>query len=299
MRTNHSAWGWRRFGAALLSMLTLAAMIAAVACGGDDDADDGTDATATGGQPAVTSAPTTPTTPPTAGEITVFAASSLTEAFKEAGTVFEKANPGTRVTFNFAASSALAVQINEGAPADVFASADTTQMKNVTDKGNAGESAIFVKNTPVVVIPKDGKTVVTFADLARPGVKLVLAGKDVPIGRYAREILTKASGTGGVSADFSDKVLANLKSEEANVRAVLTKVQLGEADAGVVYKTDVGAAANEVRVIEIPTAYNVVAEYPIAVLKASKNQVTAAGFVAFIRSAAGQAIMEKYGFVKP
>ena len=213
------------------------------------------------------------------GEMTVFAASSLSEAFKEVGAAFEKANPGTEVTFSFAASSALAVQINEGAPADVFASADTAQMKNVIDQGNAEGSTVFATNTPVVVVPKDGK--------------------DVPIGRYAREVLAKASGTGGISPDFSDRVLANLKSEEANVRAVLTKVQLGEADAGVVYKTDVGAAANEVRVIEIPTAYNVVAEYPIAVLKASKNQVTAAGFVAFIRSAAGQAIMEKYGFVKP
>lgn len=233
------------------------------------------------------------------GEITVFAASSLSEAFKEVGAAFEKANPGTEVTFSFAASSALAVQINEGAPADVFASADTAQMKNVIDQGNAEEPTVFATNTPVVVVPKDGKAVATFADLAKPGIKLVLAGKDVPIGRYAREVLAKASGTGGISPDFSDRVLANLKSEEANVRAVLTKVQLGEADAGVVYKTDVGAAANEVRVIEIPTAYNVVAEYPIAVLKASKNQVTAAGFVAFIRSAAGQAIMEKYGFVKP
>ncbi|MBK9611740.1 molybdate ABC transporter substrate-binding protein [Candidatus Amarobacter glycogenicus] len=133
------------------------------------------------------------------GEITVFAASSLSEAFKEVGAAFEKANPGTRVTFNFAASSALAVQINEGAPADVFASADTAQMKNVNDQGNAEGSAVFATNTPVVVVPKDGKAVATFADIAKPGIKLVLAGKDVPIGRYARRVLAKASGTGGVS----------------------------------------------------------------------------------------------------
>lgn len=233
------------------------------------------------------------------GEITVFAASSLSEAFKEVGAAFEKANPGTEVTFNFAASSALAVQINEGAPADVFASADTAQMKNVIDQGNAEGSAVFATNTPVVVVPKDGKAVATFADLAKPGVKLVLAGEDVPIGRYAREVLAKASGTGGISPDFSDRVLANLKSEEANVRAVLAKIQLGEADAGVVYRTDIVAAAGDVRVIEIPAPYNVLAEYSIAVVLGSPNGVTAAAFTAFVRSKDGQAILEKYGFAAP
>lgn len=233
------------------------------------------------------------------GEITVFAASSLTEAFREAGAAFERANPGTKVTFSFAASSALAVQINEGAPADVFASADANQMKSVTDEGNAAEPTTFATNTPVAVVPKDGTAVTAFADLAKPGIKLVLAGKDVPIGRYAREILEKASGPGGISPDFSERVLANLKSDEANVRAVLTKVQLGEADAGIVYKTDLASAAEDVRAIEIPAAYNVVAEYPIAVVAGTKNEATAAAFVAFLRSAEGLAILEKYGFAKP
>lgn len=233
------------------------------------------------------------------GEITVFAASSLTEAFREAGAAFERANPGTKVTFSFAASSALAVQINEGAPADVFASADANQMKSVTDEGNAAAPTTFAKNTPVVVVPKDGTAVTAFADLAKPGIKLVLAGKDVPIGRYSREILEKASGPGGISPDFSERVLANLKSDEANVRAVLTKVQLGEADAGIVYKTDLASAAEDVRAIEIPAAYNVVAEYPIAVVGGTKNEATAAAFVAFLRSAEGLAILEKYGFAKP
>jgi len=259
------------------------------ACGGDDGDD-------------TAPAPGSPTASPTrglTGEITVFAASSLTEAFKESGSAFEKAHPGTKVTFSFASSSSLATQINEGAPADVFASADTAQMKVVSDKGNALESSIFVKNTPVVVVPKGNTTVVTFADLAKPGVKLVLAGKEVPIGKYARDIFAKASGAGGVSSDFSDRALANLKSEEANVRAVLTKVQLGEADAGIVYKTDIGAASNDVKVVDIPTQYNVNAEYPIAVVKASKNAALATAFVAFIRSADGAAILDKYGFLKP
>ena len=236
---------------------------------------------------------------PDDSEILVFAASSLTEAFKELGTTFEQENPGTKVTFNFAASSALATQINEAAPADVFASADAAQMKVVTDKGNAAGPVIFAKNSPVVVVPKGRSGVAAFADLAKPGLRLVLAAKEVPIGRYSREILTNASATGGVSADFSDNVLANLKSDEANVRAVLTKVQLGEADAGIVYKTDVAAAAGEVAVVEIPAAYNVVAEYPIAVTKQTQNRASADAFVAFVRSAEGVAILEKYGFAKP
>ncbi len=272
----------RNIAGRLSALLSLALLVIAgtlAACGGDSS--DGS----TGG--GVT------------GEITVFAASSLTDAFKEAGAAFEKANPGSKVTFSFAASSALAVQINEGAPADVYASADTNQMKNVADKDNVEESSIFVKNTPVVVVPKGNSTVSAFSDLANPGVRLVLAAAEVPVGKYARQILQNASASGGVASDFSDKVLANLKSNEANVRAVLTKVQLGEADAGIVYKTDVGAAANDVSIVEIPGRYNVVATYPIAVVKATKNHDAAAAFVAFIQSDEGQAVLAKYGFEKP
>lgn len=278
--------------AGLLALLVLLTG-ALSACGGDDD-DDTEEASPT--------APPSPNASPTralSGEITVFAASSLTEAFKESGSAFEKAHPGAKVAFSFASSSSLATQINEGAPADVFASADIAQMKVVSDKGNVLESNIFVKNTPVVVVPKGSTTVSAFADLAKPGVKLVLAGKEVPIGKYARDIFTKASGAGGVSSDFADRALANLKSEEANVRAVLTKVQLGEADAGIVYKTDIGSASNDVKVVDIPKQYNVIAEYPIAVVTPSKHAALASAFVAFIRSADGVAILDKYGFLKP
>ncbi|MGE0598620.1 MAG: molybdate ABC transporter substrate-binding protein [Dehalococcoidia bacterium] len=288
MAKGRSRWRWLPW---LLSMAVLVALVG-VACSGDDDDTKPDAATPTTGAGSSTAAPT-------AGDITVFAASSLTDAFKEAGTAFEAKYPDAKVTFSFAASSALAVQINEGAPADVFASADTNQMKNVADKGNVEESSVFVKNTPVIVVPKGDTTVSKFDDLANPGVRLVLAAAEVPVGKYAREILQKASATGGISIDFGDKVLANLKSNEANVRAVLTKVQLGEADAGIVYKTDVGAAANDVAIVEIPEKYNAVATYPIAVVKATKNHDAAAAFVAFIQSDAGQAILEKYGFVKP
>ena len=255
----------------------------ALACG-DDDAPASAEVTRTQG---------------IEGEIVVFAASSLTDAMKELGKAFEAENPKTKVTFNFAASSALAIQINEGALADVFASADDANMKAVSDKGSTEGSRIFVQNSPVLVVAKDNKVVQSFADLARPGVKLVLAGPAVPIGKYAREVLAKASAaSGGISADFSAKVLANLKSEEANVRAVHSKVQLGEADAGIVYVTDIGAASGDVKQIDIPAQYNVVAQYPIAALKTSKRIDAARAFVNYALSEKGQAILVKYGFQK-
>lgn len=267
------------------------------ACGGDDN-----DAGAS--RPAAT-APTagsaaTPTMAPLEGEIIVFAASSLTEAFKEAGAAFQAANPRTKVTFNFAASSALAVQLNEGAPADVFASADNAQMKVVTDKGAAREPRTFVKNLPVVVVPRGSSAVGGFGDLQKPGLNLVLAAPEAPIGRYSRDILTRASAPqGGISPNFSERVLANLKSNEPNVRAVLAKVQLGEADAGIVYKTDLAAAGGDVTAIEVPTQYNIVAEYPIAVVSASRKPAVASAFVTFVLSPVGQAILQKAGFTAP
>jgi molybdate transport system substrate-binding protein len=274
--------------------LLLASIVAALlaGCGGDDD-----DPVATATPPGPTA---TPAIPPLEGEIVVFAAASLIDAFTEAGTAFEKANPRTSVTFNFAASSALATQINEGAPADVFASADSSQMDVVTDAGNASEPRQFVTNRPVVVVPEGSDRVKVFEELARPGLKLVLAGPDVPIGRYSRDILARASAaTGGVSPTFSKDVLANLRSNEANVRAVLTKVQLGEADAGIVYSTDIRAAAGEVVAIDIPEQYNVAAGYPIAVVSESKEKDVAEAFIAFILSAEGQGIMQRFGFGAP
>jgi molybdate transport system substrate-binding protein len=275
---------------ALLVLAFLAALLAA--CGGDDD--DLATGTSSPGRTATSSSPLLE------GEITVFAAASLTDAFTEAGRAFQTANPRTKVAFNFAASSALATQINEGAPADVFASADNAQMKVVTEAGNAAEPERFVKNSPVVVVPKGSTAVATFADLAKPGIRLVLAAPEVPIGRYSREILTRASANpGGVSPDFSTSALENLVSNESNVRAVLTKVQLGEADAGIVYSTDVAAAAGDVSALEIPAAFNVIAEYPIAVVTDSHNKGVAEAFVAFILSAEGLAIMEEFGFGAP
>lgn len=266
----------------------LALMFVAVACGSDSN----TAATSTS---SATNANSTLN-----GNITVFAASSLTDAFKAVGSAFEKANPGTKVSFNFAASSTLATQINEGAPADVFASADSAQMNVVADKGATGPQAIFATNVPVVVVPKDDDVVKSFADLAKSGVKLVLAAPDVPIGHYARQILTNASSaSGGINPNFSATVVGNLVSNEANVRAVLAKIEVGEADAGIVYATDAAAAKGDTRTIAIPEKYNLIAQYPIAAIKTSKHVDIANDFVAFVLSNDGQAIMQQYGFGKP
>ncbi len=230
------------------------------------------------------------------GGITVFAASSLTDAFNEVGRQFRAEHPGTGVKFSFGSSSALATQINEGAPADVFASANTAQMKAVTNKDNATEAKVFASNALVVVVAKENRSIQSFGDLAKPGLKLVLASKDVPAGQYARDSLAAATAGGEYGSAFSALVLANLKSDEANVRAVLTKVQLGEADAGIVYRTDVGTTAGDIRQVEIPAKYNVVAEYPVAVTTGSKRPALARAFVDYVLSGEGQAILQKYGF---
>ena len=278
-------------------LAALMGLLAAAACSGSSNSKTPTPAQPTPRTGALT--PDTATAVPLSGDITVFAAASLTDAFKEAGTAFRSANPGATVTFSFAGSSALATQINQGAPADVFASADPAQMKIVADTGVTEAQRIFATNVPVVIVPATGSPVAAFADLAKPGVKLVLASAAVPIGNYARQIFTKASGTGGISADFSAKVLANLQSNETDVKAVLAKIQIGEGDAGVVYTTDAATATGKVKAIAIPDRYNVIAQYPIAVLKNSRHREVADAFEAFILSNAGQAILAKYGFGNP
>lgn len=229
--------------------------------------------------------------------ISVFAASSLTDAFREAGRAFEAANERTAVKFNFGSSSALAVQINEGAPADVFASADLPQMA-VVERGAGVEAVVapFATNRLVVVAPPREGPVNTLADLAKPGVRLVIAQRDVPVGRYAREVLGKLEATNGFGSTYERDVLTNVRSEEANVKAVLGKVQLGEADAALVYATDGAAAGRDLRIIAIPDAANVAAEYAIGVVATTGNRATAQAFVAFLVSAEGQAILRKWGF---
>ena len=245
-----------------------------------------------------TAAATTPAVPPLAGKISVFAASSLTEAFKTIAADFQKANPGVTVEFNFAASSALATQIDQAAPADVFASADTANMTKLTDKSQIdGAPVTFAKNLPVIVIPADNKAgIASPKDLSKAGVKLVLAGPDVPIGNYARQIIDKLAATPEYGAAYKDATLKNLVSNEQNVRAVLTKIELGEADAGIVYKTDALVSKEKVKTVAIPDAANVIAVYPIGVVKTTKNKDAAAAFIKFVTGPQGQAALKAAGF---
>lgn len=288
---------------ALLAALGLAILVGAVAAACGDDSNSSKTAQPADTATAAVSASSTassgtaaPTKTTLSGNITVFAAASLTDAFNAIAKQFESENPRVKITFSFAGSSTLATQINQGAPADVFASADTRQMKVVTDQGGAEAPVTFATNVPVVVIPKDDTRVQSFADLAKPGVKLVLAAPTVPIGNYARTIFTNATGASGVSATFSDDVLKNLVSNETDVKAVLAKIQVGEADAGVVYTTDAATVTNDVKTIEIPKPYNVIAQYPIAALKESGHLDVAQAFVQYVTSAAGQSILKQYGF---
>lgn len=261
----------------LVGLVVLGAI--ATACGSDD-------ATTTTGS-------TSPTTEATAadvtGDVTVFAAASLTDAFTELGEAFHAAYPDAAATFNFAASSELATQVGEGAPADVFASADTDNMAKLTDAGNnASEPVVFTTNrAQIVVAPGNPHGITDLADLASDDLIVIACAPEVPCGGYAQQILDNA----GVTVTF--------KSLEENVRAVVSKVTLGEADAGIVYVTDVVTAGEAAHGVEIPADVNVIAEYPITVTKEAPNPEAAQAFVDFVLSEGGQSILTSYGFVSP
>jgi molybdate transport system substrate-binding protein len=234
------------------------------------------------------------------GELTIFTAASLTDAFKEMAAEIERANPGTRLTFNFAGSPTLRTQLAQGARADIFAAADEPNMAGAEKDGTiSGEPQIFARNLLVVVVPvKNLAGIHTLQDLAKAKLKLVLTNKDVPVGNYARQALEKLSQHSSYGHDFAKRVLTNLVSEETNVKQVATKVQLGEADAGIVYSTDVTPALRDaVRVIQIPAEFNVIAKYPIAVVKGARNEAGARAFIAYMLSPAGQAILARHGFL--
>jgi molybdate transport system substrate-binding protein len=234
------------------------------------------------------------------GELTIFAAASLADAFKEMAAEIEQAHPGTKLTFNFAGSPTLRTQLAQGARADVFASADEPNMYGAEKDGTiSGEPRIFARNLLVVVVPADNRAGInTLQDLAKPKLKLVLTNKDVPVGNYARQALDKVSQDPAFGDDFARRVLANLVSEEANVKQVASKVQLGEADAGIVYSTDVTQAMRSaVWVIEIPPEFNVTAKYPMAAVKGTRNESGARAFIEYVLSPAGQAILTRHGFL--
>jgi molybdate transport system substrate-binding protein len=230
--------------------------------------------------------------------LTVFAAASLTGAFQEIGKDYETANPGVNVSFNFAGSQILRVQIEQGAKADVFASADRKNMDVVAADNLVNVNSIrdFVTNTLVVILaPGNPGEVKTLTDLARPKLKLILADSSVPAGNYARQIISNLGKDPASGANFNTEVLANVVSNETDVKQVVTKVELGEADAGIVYHSDAVASPHLVT-ITIPEKFNIIAHYPIAILTNAPEPQFAEAFITYIMSPAGQSIMIKWGF---
>lgn len=233
------------------------------------------------------------------GSLTVFAAASLTQAFTTIGNTFAKANNVT-VKFNFAGSDALVTQLAQGAPADIFASANQAQMTLASQKGLIGSTPqVFVRNRLILIVPKDNPAhIYSLADLGRPGVNLVLAAPAVPVGKYARAAFTEWAADEAFGSNFLSRVMANVKSNETDVTAVTAKVSLGEADVGIVYVTDVTpAVASKVTAIEIPPALNQLAIYPIAVTKSSGNTALAHRFIDYVQSAAGKSVLAGQGFI--
>jgi molybdate transport system substrate-binding protein len=224
--------------------------------------------------------------------LVVFAAASLRNAFEALGAEFRRAHPGVELTFNFAGSQELRTQIEHGAPADVFASADTQHMDTLAAQGLARPAVRFAQNRLVVIVPEGATGVQRLQDLPAAR-RIIIGGPDVPIGRYTRQMLGKAAA---VWPGFEEEVMARVASQELNVRQILAKIGLGEGDAGIVYRTDAATAPDRVDVIAIPAEIDVVAEYPITVLARAPHPALAQAWVAHVQSPAGQAVLARAGF---
>ena len=228
------------------------------------------------------------------GALQVYAASSLTEAFGELEGMFETAHPGVDVAVTYAGSQILRLQIEQGAAADVFASANVEHMQALVDSGLVAESRVFAHNDLVVIVPPDNPAgIETLGDLAH-AQRLVLGTANVPVGQYAREVLRRAGPT--YEEGFEAIVMSRVVSQETNVRLARAKVELGEADAAIVYRTDAGSS-DRVRVIPIPPAVNVIADYPIGVLTRTTARDAAEAWVALVTSAEGRAVLQRHGFI--
>ncbi|MBT2477996.1 molybdate ABC transporter substrate-binding protein [Streptomyces sp. ISL-94] len=259
---------------AAAAALTAALLVPLAACGNS-----GTD----GGKRSGTGASVSASAEPKAVNLTVLAASSLTDVFKTAGAAYEKSHPGTKITLSFAGSQELAAQVKQGAPADALVTADTKTMDGL--KAETGEAKVIAKNRLVIATGKGNPFKIDdLKDLADSKIKVVLAAPEVPVGRYSKEVLDKQG------------VTVRPVSQEPNVRAVLTKVELGEADAGLVYKTDSAKSGDKVVSVDIPDDQNAVASYPAATLKQSKNAEAAAAFVAWLSTPEAQKILQDAGF---
>ena len=267
--------------AATVSMLVLVMMVSA--CG-------------TSSSPAAATATPQPVT------LKVFAASSLKSAFTKIGNQFTALHHNVTFSFDFAGSDTLATQITQGAPADVFASANNTQM-NVAVKGGEIDSSsvqVFAHNRLVVIVPTNNPgNIKTLQDLAKPGVKIILADKTVPAGQYALQYLMQASADPSFGSSYQTKVLKNVVSYQTDVASVLSQVALGQADAGIVYTTDASTMPTTLTTIAIPDNLNVIATYPIAPIKSSPVLSTAEQFDAYVLSGDGQTVMTSFGFIAP
>ncbi|MHB9852452.1 molybdate ABC transporter substrate-binding protein [Streptomyces krungchingensis] len=256
-----------------------AALLALSACSSSDDS--GSDSTKSGSSAS--------SSPKLSGTVTVFAAASLKESFTTLGKEFEKEHPGTKVTFSFGGSDTLAASITGGAPADVFAAASPKTMAIVTDKGDAvGTPSTFVRNQlEIATLPGNPDKVASLKDLTKSGLKVVLCDKTVPCGAAAQKAL-----------DASSLELTPV-SYEQDVKSALTKVELKEADAAVVYKTDVKAAGDKVEGVEFPESAKAINDYPITLLKDAPNAAAAKAFIELVQSAEGQKVLTAAGFLQP
>jgi len=228
------------------------------------------------------------------GPLNVYAASSLTEAFAELEEIFEASHPGVDVAVTFAGSQVLRLQIEQGAQADVFASANPEHMEMLVDSGLVEESVVFAHNDLVVIVPPDNPSgIEEFGDIAH-AQRVVLPTANVPAGDYARTVL--ARGNTVYEEGFEAIVMSRVVSEESNVRLARAKIEMGEADAAIVYRTDAGAS-DRVSVIEIPRELNVIADYTIAVVRSTRAPDAAAAWIALLQSAEGRAVLERHGFI--
>ncbi len=245
-----------------------------------------------------TAASAGPSTAPV--ELTVYAASSLTGAFTALATGYANAYPGSTITLAFGASSTMRTQIEQGAPADVFVSADMTNPQKLADEGQAiGSPKVFAANELTIIVPNSGSSPVkTPADLAKAGVKVVAAGDSVPVSTYAKQLLAKLAKQPGYPAGFAAKVTANIVSQEDNVKAVVAKIELGEGDAAIVYVTD-AKASTKVNTIDVPAEANIPATYAAVVVKGTKHAPQAQAFLEWLTGADARSIMSTYGFLPP
>ena len=278
----------------LISLVAIALLVVACSSTGS--------ASPSAAAPSPTAVPSTASSAPSAAaaNLTIYGAASLKAALADMKAAYETANPGSTLSISTDSSATLETQIEQGAPADVFLSADTKNPQALVDKGlAAGDVVKFAGNILTVIVPTANSAgIQSPADLARPGVKVIAAGDAVPITKYASQLVANLAKQSGYPADFAAKYAANVASKEDNVAAVLAKVELGEGDAAIVYVTD-AKNSTKVTTIPVPDAANVPATYGAVAVKASKNPDAAAAFITWLTGPDGQAILAKYGFLPP